>query len=152
MALFDFLKRKEDIEKAKKSEKTEKVSAAIKEQAKKEPKNLPAGRQGKRPEKTETIQVAGTKGFSFKALKSLHVSEKANNLSGQNQYVFQVDNQANKTEIKKAVQGMYKVSVLSVNLVRIPKKKRRLGRVEGFKKGYKMAIVKIKEGQKIETI
>jgi len=40
---------------------------------------------------------------------------------------------------------------LSVNTVKIPKKRRRLGRISGWRKGYKKAIVKIKEGQKIDV-
>lgn len=143
MALLDFLKKKEDIEKAKKPEKAEKSLATEKKGAKKETK---------KKEPKEVKQVAVKKGFSFEALKSLHISEKANNLSAIDQYVFEVNDLANKTEIARAIEGMYKVNVLSVNLIRIPKKKRRLGRIEGYKKGYKKAVVKIKQGQKIETI
>jgi ribosomal protein L23 len=44
------------------------------------------------------------------------------------------------------------VNVLSVNIVKIPHKKRRLGKTEGFRKAYKKAIVKIKEDQKIEIL
>jgi len=55
-------------------------------------------------------------------------------------------------EIKKSVEGIYGVDVLSVNVIRIPSKKRRLGKTEGFRKAYKKAIVTIKEGQKIEIL
>ena len=58
----------------------------------------------------------------------------------------------NKNEIKNAVEGIYKVDVLSVNLIKIPAKKRRLGRTEGFRKAYRKAVVKIKNGQKIEIL
>ena len=58
----------------------------------------------------------------------------------------------NKTEVKKSVEGIYGVDVLSVNIIRIPAKKRRLGRTEGFRKAYKKAVVTIKEGQKIEIL
>ena len=56
-----------------------------------------------------------------------------------------------KPEIKKSVQGIYGVDVIAVNIIKIPKKKRRLGRTEGFKKGFIKAIVTLKEGQKIEV-
>ena len=46
----------------------------------------------------------------------------------------------NKNEIRKSVEGIYGVNVLSVNIVRIPAKKRRLGKTEGFRKAYKKAI------------
>ena len=58
----------------------------------------------------------------------------------------------NKDEIKNAVEGIYKVDVLSVNIIKIPAKKRRLGRTEGFRRAYRKAVVKIKEGQKIEIL
>jgi large subunit ribosomal protein L23 len=58
----------------------------------------------------------------------------------------------NKNEIKNAVEGIYNVDVLSVNVIKIPSKKRRLGKTEGFRKAYKKAIVKIKNGQKIEIL
>jgi large subunit ribosomal protein L23 len=83
-------------------------------------------------------------------LISPHFSEKATNLAQKNQYVFRVRKGANKTEIKKEIENLYKVKVLDVKIVNVPKKKRRLGRVSGWKKGYKKAIVKIKEGQKID--
>ena len=44
------------------------------------------------------------------------------------------------------------MDVLSVNKIKIPAKKRRIGKTEGFRKGYVKAIVKIKEGQKIEIL
>ena len=69
-----------------------------------------------------------------------------------NQYTFEVSPNYNKHEIKKAVEGIYKVNVLSVNIIKIPAKKRRLGKTEGFRKTYKKAIVKIKNGQKIEIL
>ena len=41
---------------------------------------------------------------------------------------------------------------MSVNIIKIPAKKRRLGRVEGFRKKYTKAVVKIRDGQKIEIL
>ncbi len=81
-----------------------------------------------------------------------HVSEKATDLSQENQYVFRVAPKANKIEIRKAVSDIYKVDVLSVRIIRVPRKRRRLGRISGWKKEYKKAIVRIKEGQKIEAL
>jgi len=85
-------------------------------------------------------------------LRFPHISEKATKLAEENQYVFNVYKQANKTEIKKAIEGLYGVDVLSVKVINIPKRRRRLGRITGWRKGYKKAIVKIKKGQKIEII
>jgi len=78
------------------------------------------------------------------------ISEKSNFLGAQNKYVFRVMNDANKPEIKRSIEGIYGVNVVSINIINVPGKKRRVGRVEGFKKGFAKAIVTIKEGQKIE--
>ena len=148
MALLDFLNRKKEIEKharqnaealggAKKPvKKTEKISA-IKEKKVIEP---------------NTNVKVNNRNFSFEAIKQPHISEKATYLSEKDQYVFTVSPNFNKTEIKNAVEGLYKVNVLSVNIIKIPAKKRRLGKTEGFRKAYKKAVVKIKNGQKIEIL
>ena len=88
----------------------------------------------------------------FKILIEPHITEKTTDLEKKNQYVFKVFPKANKTEIKKAIEDLYKVEVLDVKIINVPKKRRRLGRISGLKKGYKKAIVKIKEGQKIEVL
>ena len=88
----------------------------------------------------------------YSIVKEPHISEKGSVLAEKGQYVFKVFPRTNKTEIKKAIEGIYRVDVLSVNVLKIPAKKRRLGKISGFKKGYKKAIVKIKPGQKIEIL
>ncbi|OGZ26705.1 MAG: 50S ribosomal protein L23 [Candidatus Nealsonbacteria bacterium RIFOXYB1_FULL_40_15] len=86
-------------------------------------------------------------------LSSPHVTEKATGLSEKNKYVFKVFKPATKPEIAKAVGSLYKVEVIDVKIINIPKKKRRSGRrLEGWRKGYKKAIVRIKEGQSIEVL
>jgi large subunit ribosomal protein L23 len=91
-------------------------------------------------------------GMAFGILKSLHVTEKATDLSKNDQYVFQVFPKANKSEIKKAIEEIFNVDVLSVNTVKTPSKRRRLGKTFGWKKGHKKAIVKIGKGQKIDIL
>jgi large subunit ribosomal protein L23 len=98
---------------------------------------------------------AGPKKISktaWRILKKPHVTEKATDLVKNNEYVFDVYSQANKPEIKKAVEDLYGVNVRSVRIINIPPKKRRLGRIEGWRGGYKKAVVRIKEGQKIEVL
>jgi len=85
-------------------------------------------------------------------LKSPQITEKATDLVKKNQYVFKVQERANKTEIKKAIENLYGVNATSVRIIKIPQKPRRLGKQRGYKSGYKKAIVKIKEGQKIEVL
>lgn len=81
-----------------------------------------------------------------------HVTEKATDLIEKNQYVFEVFPRAGKSEIKKAVESLYGVNVLGVGIVNIPRRKIRVGKTAGFKGGYKKAIVRIQEGQKIEVL
>jgi len=91
-------------------------------------------------------------GEAYRILKTPQVTEKATDLTKKNQYVFKVWPGANKVEIKKAIEDLYGVDVLDVKIIKVPRKKRRLGRISGWRKGYKKAIVKIKEGQKIEVL
>lgn len=144
MSLFDFLKRKKQVEKAKKATKeVEKVSVEKKEKIVKEEKKT-----------TDSAPraVAGKTGFSYEVIKNPHISEKATYLSEKDQYVFKVSPNYNKKEIKNAVEGIYGVDVVSVNIIKIPSKKRRLGKTQGFRKSYSKAVVKIKSGQKIEIL
>jgi len=91
-------------------------------------------------------------GSAFRVLKTPHITEKATRSAEKNRYVFKIYPRTNKTEIKKAIEDLYGVNVLSVKIIRVPSKRRRLGRIQGWRKGYKKAIVKIKEGQKIEVL
>ena len=107
--------------------------------------------------KEEVVQVdkkekASTKRepLAWKALKSPYISEKATNLASEDKYIFVAKDKSNKKEIKDAVEELYKVNVLNVNIIKTPKKKKRLGRHHGWRKGFKKAVVQIKEGQKID--
>lgn len=95
-------------------------------------------------------------GEAWKVLRSPHITEKAAILADENQYIFNVYFRSNKRSIKKAVENLYGVKVVSVKVLKIAPKKRRLGRVEGWRKGlekgHKKAIVKISKGQKIEIL
>ncbi len=141
MALLDFLKNKKEKDKAN-EKKAEQVSV-VKEAEKTEKKSA-------KNEAVTPKTVINEGKFSYSIVKEPHISEKGTILTEKNKYVFRVYSNSNKPEIKKSVEGIYGVNVLSVNVVKIPPKKRRLGRTEGFKKGYNKAIVTIKEGQKIE--
>ena len=67
-----------------------------------------------------------------------------------NKYVFKVSPRANKNEVKKAIEEVYGVKVEKINNINIPRKKRVRGRTEGWKPGYKKAVVTLKEGDKID--
>ncbi len=79
------------------------------------------------------------------------VSEKGTNLrTDQNKYIFRVDPSANKLEIKKAVEELFKVQVESITTQIMYGKPKKLGRSEGKRPDWKKAIVKLKKGETIE--
>ena len=67
-----------------------------------------------------------------------------------NQLAFEVDRRANKIEIKKAVERIFKVQVEDVRTMNYLGKRKRLGRTMGRRRHWKKAIVTLKPGQKIE--
>ena len=66
-----------------------------------------------------------------------------------NKYVFDVLPKATKPDIKAAIESLFDVTVLKVNTLTLPRKKRRVGRFMGYKAQYKRAIVTLKEGDTI---
>ena len=124
-----------------------------KEEEKEEKKEVSQKKEKEEAAKQETSKPPVKRlGLATSILVKPHISEKASNLTSSNKYIFEVAKKANKPEIKKAVESLYGVNVLSVNIINIPSKRRRLGRISGWRKGYKKAIVEIKEGQKIEIM
>ena len=77
------------------------------------------------------------------------VTEKATRQMEENKYVFDVLPSATKPEIRAAIESLFDVSVTSVNTLKLPRKKRRVGRYVGYKPQYKRAIVTLKEGDSI---
>ena len=71
------------------------------------------------------------------------LTEKTIRLIEQNQYSFAVDSNADKTDVKSAVEELFDVKVISVNTSLLPLKKRRVGKFIGKKARYKRAIVKL---------
>ncbi len=67
-----------------------------------------------------------------------------------NQYVFEVQREANKIEIQKAVERLFKVKVTKVRTLNVLGKVKRLGRKYGKRPDWKKAIVTLKEGDRIE--
>lgn len=64
-------------------------------------------------------------------------------------YVFDVLPKATKPDIKAAIESLFDVTVVKVNTLTLPRKKRRVGRFIGYKAQYKRAIVTLKDGDSI---
>jgi large subunit ribosomal protein L23 len=78
------------------------------------------------------------------------ITEKSTWLKEKNREVcFEVDPRANKSEIKKAAEQLFKIKVERVRIQNKRGKKRRVGRSEGKKKDWKKAYIKLKEGEKM---
>lgn len=142
MAFLNIFKKKKPEGKKPGKKKVEK-----KEKPEKEAKTeKPVEKKSPKPKKIVKV------GEAYKILKEPHVTEKATDLTKKNQYIFKVFPRANKTEVKKAIEDVFGVKVISVRIINVPKKKRRLGKWEGVRSGYKKAIVKTKKGQKIDLL
>lgn len=87
--------------------------------------------------------------IAHKVLLENLISEKSTMLVAENKYVFKVHPKAGKFQIKEAVEGYYGVQVVGVNTIRINPKKRIQGRTIGWKKGFKKAIVTLRQGDTI---
>ena len=84
-------------------------------------------------------------------IKAPIVTEKSAHLAQEEgKYLFKVDSKATKTEIKNAVEKIFKVKVESVSTMNIKPKKRRVGRYAGLSNRAKKAIVKLADGQTID--
>ncbi len=78
------------------------------------------------------------------------ITEKSTWLKEENREVcFEVDPRANKSEIKKAAEQLFKIKVEKVRIQNKRGKTRRVGRSEGKKKDWKKAYIKLKEGEKM---
>ena len=84
-------------------------------------------------------------------IKAPIITEKSASLMQQNNtYTFSVDVNANKTQIKQAIEAIFNVKVANVNTVTVHPRKKRVGRYVGKTNKVKKAIVKLKEGSSIE--
>jgi large subunit ribosomal protein L23 len=87
----------------------------------------------------------------YQVIKEPHITEKANLLKeGANQVSFKVHKQANKIEIKQAVETFLKAKVLDVRTMKMRGKRRRMGRSMGKRPDWKKAIVRLAPGENIE--
>ena len=87
----------------------------------------------------------------LKILLAPHVSEKATRVAEKyNQIVFKVARDAAKTEIKNAVELLFKVKVKGVTVVNVPGKRKRFGAIQGRRSDWKKAYVSLEAGHEID--
>ena len=78
------------------------------------------------------------------------VSEKSYSLIEDRKYSFRVHKDAHKTQVRQAVEQLFGVKVVSVNMAKVPPKPKMRNYVKGQRPGWKKAIVKLREGDTIE--
>lgn len=88
----------------------------------------------------------------YDIIKEPIITEKSMQLKEQyNKYTFKVAPNANKIEIKNAVEALFNVKVLSVNTINALPKNKRVGQYAGKTSAYKKAICKLADGNKIDA-
>ena len=87
----------------------------------------------------------------YDIIKKPIITEKSSGLVEKLQYTFEVDPKSNKTEIKEAIQKIFKVTVVEVRTINVRRKAKKMQKYEGFKPAYKKAIVRLAPGQTIDV-
>jgi large subunit ribosomal protein L23 len=85
----------------------------------------------------------------YEVLRRPIVTEKTTLQGDQGKYAFEVHPQANKHQVKEAVETAFDVQVAAVNIITVPGKRRRYGRHVSTPHPWKKATVKLAEGQSI---
>ena len=78
------------------------------------------------------------------------VSEKSYSLIEDRKYTFKVHKNAHKTQVRQAVEELFDVHVVNVNILKVQAKPKRRGLTKGIRPGWKKAIVQLREGDAIE--
>lgn len=153
MGIFDRFRKTKKKEEKEVKEKP-KVKAEKKEEIKQQAVMTPDGRLVSVPKKEEKAKKIKIKkedtGNAYRVLVKPRITEKGSSLGVYNQYVFEVADQTNKIEVRKAIKKVYGVDPIKVNIINMSGKKVRYGRTEGRTKNWKKAIVTLAPGQKIE--
>ncbi|MBI3232141.1 MAG: 50S ribosomal protein L23 [Candidatus Doudnabacteria bacterium] len=112
-------------------------------------------KEEKQEAKASEVATAAVSEFSLSLpalLVQPRVSEKAGQLARLNKYAFVVKNNANKVEVKKAVELKYKVKVTQVNMINTQGKTKNFGRTMGRTSDFRKAIVTLRKGESIKGL
>ncbi|MDV3182812.1 MAG: 50S ribosomal protein L23 [Candidatus Phytoplasma australasiaticum] len=86
----------------------------------------------------------------YKYIKAPIITEATNKqMDLYNKYFFKIDKNINKIEIKNAIEYIFKVNVMSVNIMNVLPKFKRKGKYSGYTSAYKTSMVKVVPGQRI---
>ncbi len=116
------------------------------------------GRKEKEDRSEETKkEIAGTeKGGKVEFIKVEDnfkiyplITEKSLALAKQGKYVFGIEGEANRAQIKKMIREMFNVNVLKIYLINYHRRERGMSKIKSIRKKFKKAIIQLKEGEKI---
>lgn len=88
---------------------------------------------------------------AYDVIKRPLITEKSTKLIEERKYTFEVMQGANKIEVKEAVEQVFNVKVVAVNIINVRKKERKVGKYEGLRPAVRKAIVTLAEGQKLDV-
>ena len=117
-------------------------------------RGAPSGGAGSRKRRPRGVRLKRSGGglmkSAYQIIRKPVITEKGLGIKEtQNTLVFQVAPKATKTEIKEAVQPIFKVKVASVRTANFPGKERRRGKFTGYRPDWKKAYVRLKAGEKM---
>jgi len=100
--------------------------------------------------KTKTKVTTPALSSAYRILVRPLITEKATNLTSENKYIFVVERSVNKIDVAKAIQVIYGVKPLAVNLLNVSGKAVRRGKISGRRKNWRKAIVTLAKGETIK--
>jgi large subunit ribosomal protein L23 len=101
--------------------------------------------------KSESVDAQSIRFGVGSSIERAYITEKTALAGERGTYTFIVANNANKNQVKRAVEEKYGTKVENVNVLSMPRKMRRRGRQIGWKAGFKKAVVRLKEGARIDV-
>ena len=151
MSIFNIFRKLKKTKKEGKAEKVKPVKEAVKKGKKPEAVKKEKIKKPVKPQKVQKPVKRKISGQAYNILVKPLVTEKATDLSMYNQYVFAVAVSANKVEVKNAIENIYGVRPQRVRIINMLGKKVRYGRAKGKTRGWKKAVVTLKQGDKIDV-
>ena len=87
----------------------------------------------------------------YEVLRRPLITEKNTMLADQHKFTFEVAREANTTQVKVAVEQLFNVNVVKVNVINVRGKMKRVGKSRGMSSNWKKAIVTLRDGEKIDV-
>lgn len=124
-------------------------SKKTKEVNKSEVKNIAKNQTGE-GEKSFILAKKNKNIAAYRLIVKPILTEKATDMEARSKYVFMVENKANKVEIKKAIELLYNVRPIKINIIKVSGKRVRSSKGYGVTKKWRKAIVTLRPSEKIE--